>query len=208
MDKPQCLESPRLKVPLHVWHKMMSYILNCPTEINGFGLVDKVLPTVFVLSDVFITEQEAGPAHVEVQPGTLGTMMTDFIRRGDDPTRIKFQWHSHVNMEAYFSPTDLDNIKNWPGDWLISVVANKHGEYKCRLDTFGDLRIGIELRPTIVTTIDQAMLETTATEIMQKVKRPTMLGRRPLTNGKPTTDGGLTLGDPEEQVSFVRGPRR
>lgn len=208
MNIPQRLPSPRLQVPLHVWQKMMAYIINCPTEINGFGLVDEVFPNLFVLSDVFITEQDAGPAHVEVQPETLGAMMTDIIRRGEDPSRIKFQWHSHVNMEAYFSITDTNNIENWAGDWLISVVANKRGEYSCRLDTYGRLRIGIELKPEIMTMIDEATLANTAAEIRQKVKRPTIIGRRPLTDGKPLGQGDVSLGNPEDGLSVIRGFRR
>lgn len=208
MDKPLCLSSPRLQVPLSVWHKMMAYILNCPTEVNGFGLVDQVFPNLFVLSDVFITEQVASPAHVEVSPATLGTMMTDMIRRGEDPSRIKFQWHSHVNMGAYFSPTDLENIENWAGDWLISVVANKQGEYKCRLDTFKNLRIGIELKPEIIAMIDDHTLDSTAREIAQKVKRATRFTKQPVTSGKPASNGLFSLGDPERDIQTTRRPLR
>lgn len=209
MNQQLCLQSPRLQVPISIWQKMMAYIINCPTEINGFGLVEQILPDLFFLRDVFITEQVAGPAHVENDPLVLGQMMTNMLGRGEDPALIKFQWHSHVDFNAYFSGTDTANINNWPGDWLISVVANKHGEYQCRLDTFRGVRLGVELKPELVATIAPDIMTATATEIAQKVKRPPGIIRsgRSVSDGKPSTASTLVVGDPELDVDFAGGRR-
>lgn len=207
MSQSLCLQSPRLQVPLQVWQKLMAYVINCPTEVNGFGLVDVIHPELFVVRDIIITEQIAGPAHVEVDPAVIGALMTDMIQRGENPAAIKLQWHSHVNFNAYFSQTDLDNIERWPGDWLISVVANQRGEYECRLDVLGSVRLGVALRPEIVTAIDPAVMAATAQEVADKVKRPSpILGRpRSITDGEPVAAGTQRLGEPGEDVVIVGG---
>lgn len=206
MEQQLCLQSPRLQVPITVWQKMMAYIINCPTEINGFGLVEQINSDLFFLRDVFITEQVASPTHVENDPMVLSQMMTNMLRNGQNPSEIKFQWHSHVAMQAYFSSTDTANIDNWPGDWLISVVANKYGEYQCRLDTFKGVRLGVELKPELVATIAPDIMATTATEIAQKVRRPPGIirARRSVSDGKPSTASTLVIGDPDLDVRFDR----
>lgn len=202
MTNPTCLQFPQLQASIDVWHKMMAYIVNCPTEVNGFGIIDQISTDLFVLRDVFITKQIAGPAHVEVEPQVLSDLMTDMLARGQNPGSIKFQWHSHVNMDAYFSMTDLDNIERWAGDWLISLVANKRGEYSCRLDIFKGVRVGIELRPALVSVIDPDVMVQTAAEIHQKVSRPAgMLQReRPVSSGRPVPQRAIQLGNPEENA--------
>lgn len=208
METDNILHLPRLQVPLIIWQKMMAYIINCPTEINGFGLVERVNPSFFFLRDVFITEQVAGPAHVENSPEVLGQLLTDMIRRGEDPSMIKFQWHSHVNMHAYFSGTDQDNIDNWTGDWLISLVANKSGQYSCRLDTFKGVRVGVALTPELTTGVNPVLMATTALEIAQKVKRPggVFRGPRGFTDGKPSQASPvLRIGDPYPGVKTLGG---
>lgn len=202
MNRPEHLPVPELRVTLTVWQKMMAYIINCPTEVNGFGIIDQLTPEALVLSDVFITEQVAGPAHVNVDPMVLSAMMTDMLARGEDPGKVKFQWHSHVDFNAYFSGTDTANIDRWPGDWLISVVANKQGEYSCRLDVFKGVRLGVELKPTIVANIDDGLMRYTALDISQKVRGPDGLIRRgkPVSNGIPSAGRSLDVGDPQEDV--------
>lgn len=199
MKQPVTQQAPSLHMPVTVWQKLMAFVVSCPVEVNGFGLIDDV-PGGFVLSDVFITEQSAGPAHVDVTPETMGKLMTDMIRRGEDPGRIKFQWHSHVGMAAYFSLTDEANINRWPGDWLFSLVANVHGDYACRLDMLSGPRVTVDITPQMHITPDQDLLQHAAAEIRSKVSRPGVFRPKPITDGKPVPTRAVEIGTPDDVV--------
>ncbi|HVX24569.1 MAG TPA: hypothetical protein VG992_04505 [Candidatus Saccharimonadales bacterium] len=191
----QCLVAPRVQIPATVWQKMMAYILNCPTEVNGFGYVEARGSTL-VITDVFILDQVASAAHVETDQLALAAHMEVMRQAGREPSQLRFQWHSHVNMEAYFSGVDTGNIDEWLGDWLISLVANKRGEYSCRLDVLRGLRVGVEVTPDIVASIPGAVMQQTAQEIGQKVKQLGAFRRK----------RSLTDGSPAETNSFLTSP--
>jgi proteasome lid subunit RPN8/RPN11 len=176
---------------------MMAYILNCPTEINGFGYVE-VQGGSLVVSEVFILDQSASATHVEIDPLVLAHHMDTMRQAGLNPSSMRFQWHSHVHMEAYFSPTDTANIDRWPGNWLISLVANKQGEFSCRLDVFKSMRVGVEISPEIVAQIPGDVMRATALEIADKVRVPGGFMRR---------SRGVIDGEPAEENSFMNDPR-
>lgn len=167
---PAVIRIPRVQISFQDWQKMMAYVINCPTEINGFGLVE-VRDDIIRVKDVFILDQVASPGHAEVDHDALTHFIHEMVLSGTgNPGSIKFQWHSHVNMESYFSPTDTANIERWPGDWLISLVVNKRGEFRCRLDIFEPFRVEIDVIPEIVTVFDEGLLDSTADEIRLKVR--------------------------------------
>jgi len=174
---PRCLRAPRLCIPLGVWQKMMAYIVGCQVEINGFGYVSLV-GDAFLITDVFITKQVASAAEVEADQLAIAEHMEVMRRENRPPSELRFQWHSHVNMPAYFSPTDAQNIENWAGPWLISLVANKRGEYSCQLDILGDIRVSVELQPELLPEMADELLATARQEIADKVRIPTGFMRR------------------------------
>ncbi len=52
--------------------------------------------------------------------------------------KLLFWWHSHARMNCFWSSTDEECIKQCLGDrYLISIVYNKSGDYKARID-FGN----------------------------------------------------------------------
>jgi len=174
----------------------------CPVEINGFGIVNFDNPQVILLEDVFILDQMATPGSVETDPLALGRYMHQMHLDGGDSSKIKFQWHSHVQMPPFFSAVDKDNIENWPGDWLVSLVLNQRGEFECRYDSLRPLRFSQVLEPVIDVTVTAAVADELAKEVAGKVKQPRWggLGTRSLTDGSvdpdawtPTTPQFLNL---------------
>jgi hypothetical protein len=173
--------------PLHLWQKMQAYIQACPVEINGFGTVE-VREGVVHITDIFILDQVATGASVEVDETALQQYIGNLIRNGGDPGAIKFQWHSHVNMKAYFSGTDTDNIDRWTGDWLISYVGNKRGEYAIRYDQFRPVPLGdIAVYPMFSSEPSADLLVAAAAEVQAKVRQPgAFRRRRPVSAATPT----------------------
>jgi len=197
------LPSPQLFIPIEVWQKMMAYIMNCPIEVNGFGILELDERNAFTLKDVFITDQVASPGDVEVDPLAVAQAMDEVRGRGHNTLQMAFQWHSHVRMNARFSSTDTRNIENWPGKRLISLVANKFGEYECRLDVYQrdetSLRMATHLVPQLVSTIPAEVMESTALEIAERVKTRTpgifRMRNLPVTDGTPSEEDTFDIGD-------------
>lgn len=176
----------------------MAYVRACPIEINGFGYVKSVGGDLFV-TDVFILDQRASSGSVETDQRAMAQHVTGMLTDGDDPDRIKFQWHSHVRGDAYFSQTDLENIERWPGNWLISLVANYFGEYSCRIDSFASLRLGVSAELTILMDIPSDLELLVQDEVRRHVRRrlravsPTEVADPTVTIGAAAITGGPPL---------------
>jgi proteasome lid subunit RPN8/RPN11 len=160
-----------LFIPLGVWEQLQAYVQACPVEINGFGMIDRV-GHQFHLREVFILEQTATGASVDVSATAIHQHINQMIQTGQDPSRMRLQWHSHVNMPAYFSGVDLNNIENYGGEWMISLVTNKQGRHELRLDVFNPFRIWTPMELHIVAPPNQRVVRSVQAEINAKVRRP------------------------------------
>lgn len=197
---------PRLFVPLSVWQKLHAYVGACPVEINGFGLLE---PHGFdlMVTDVFITDQTVGPAHADVDPMVLAAYMTECIRQGIDTSKMRLQWHSHVNMQAYFSGVDTNNIDRYAGEWMISMVLNKAGQFEARLDTYRPFRSTAPIEVVVLVPSDSVLDAQVHNEIAAKVKTVGILRKRPVESTTPpattASDGSriIVYGTPETTVS-------
>lgn len=169
-EYPAFLPAPALVIPLAVWQQIMGYIQACPVEINGFGTLDR-LGNELRVDNVFILEQVATAGSVEVSPEVLARHLTTMVQRGEDTSRIRFQWHSHVDMPAYFSGVDLNNIEAYAADWMVSLVANKRGEYQLRLDVYRPFRAWTPLELQVLTPADEDVIKACRQEITAKVRQ-------------------------------------
>ncbi|MDB5163993.1 MAG: hypothetical protein JWS12_611 [Candidatus Saccharibacteria bacterium] len=179
------MPTPTLIMPYQMWQKIMAYVQACPVEINGFGMIDR-LGNQLQLSNIFILEQTAEPAAVEIDPIALGRFITDMVLQGEDTARMRFQWHSHVRMPAFFSGTDMANIEAYTADWMVSMVTNKLGEYELRLDVFRPFRTWTPLELKVVSVVDERLAAECRIEVAAKVRQPRRFMRQ--NHVKPTND--------------------
>lgn len=136
-------------------------------EINGLGEVEK-RGNDFIITKTFILEQKASGARVKIIPMALNR----YVAQCEDPGKIKFEWHSHGSGSVFFSEhADIPTIRRWLGDFLISLVVNKRGDYLCRLELFKPfyLCLKIPLLVVIPLGIDQELLSHCRQEITAKV---------------------------------------
>ncbi len=195
------LRVPQLVIPLEVWQKMMAYILNCPVEINGFGFVS-LRGNVITVEDVFILDQVVSGVSAETVQESLDAYVHELTRSGGNPGAIKFQWHSHVKMTAVFSTTDTQNIARWPGDWLVSLVANHRGEYSCQLDMKRPLGVTLPLQPLIPMSVSSDLGQQVRSDIARHVRQQRLLGGTKPAKHALATDSGPLWGDPDDFVMF------
>ena len=149
--------------------KIRAWTAMAEGEVGGFGEATVENNEVHV-SRVFLIQQEAGAAHVDYSPEAVAGMIAKW---GDRAEHVRFQWHSHADMEAFFSPTDTDNIETLNnGAWLASLVVNRAGKYKARIDAYRPFRVTINatiLEQHDISARDRATWEK---EYKENVKKP------------------------------------
>lgn len=163
---------PRVFIAQQAIQKIKCFVDLCKYEINGFGFVERV-GNDFVIVDVFLLKQYtcASGVHVETDPRALNKFVRELVQNGGDASKMRLQWHSHVNMPAYFSAEDVDTIGNYMNDFMISLVMNKYGEYKCRLDLFKPFNLSLEVPLLVrILTLPDALVRDCEEEMTQNVK--------------------------------------
>lgn len=137
---------PKVFIEQGAFQKIKCFVDLCKYEINGLGVVERKRNS-FIIKDVFTIKQftDNNGAHVETDSKALNLFIYELVKNGGDASKVKFQWHSHANMSAFFSPEDINTIGCYMNDFMISLVINKHGQYKCRLDLFKPFNLSLEV---------------------------------------------------------------
>jgi proteasome lid subunit RPN8/RPN11 len=209
MDQPI-----EITITTEAFLKFRYFIEECPTEVSGFGRVRVVhndrghswekdlqdLPESYLqIYDIEILSQQASGAHSTIDEEVLAKFNYEKLSNGESLEDYKVWWHSHADMQAYFSGTDTGTIESSTEfDYLISLVGNKAGDMKARLDfhkpfrmTFDDLTIKVE-PPT-----DERIRKLCKEELSKKVnKRKSFFGMFSREDDEQTP---LTE-DPDEEV--------
>jgi len=95
------------------------------------------------------------------------------MKDNEDPSTLKFWWHSHANMSVFWSGTDDVCAETLSKEFAFSMVVNKAGERKCRLDLYSPFRIifdGVKIQE--LTQDDTKLKEECEKEVKEKVKAP------------------------------------
>jgi hypothetical protein len=135
---------PRVFIELEALQTIKLFIDLLGCEINGFGLVER-LGNDFIIKQVFILKQYVEGAHALTDPEALNQYVYELVKKDGNAEAMKFQWHSHVDFSANFSPEDVDTIRGYLNDFMISLVMNQAGSYSCRLDLFKPFGLSLEV---------------------------------------------------------------
>lgn len=139
-------------------------------EVSGLGIVE-VENGRYVVRDVFILEQECSGADTELKPEAISKLITDIIKAGKDPAKLKFWWHSHVNMSVFWSGTDDECAETLSTEYAFSLVVNKAKERRVRLDLYKPFRITVDhLRIVELSSDDEELKKSCEKDVKDKVK--------------------------------------
>lgn len=142
--QPRCIFiTPR------AYRKLRIYVECCPVEIGGLGNAE-CREDRLVVSDLFLVEQRASPSETVLDTQRVVELISEYLVQGKDPASLRVWWHSHGETEVYWSPTDEETISTFPGEYLISIVGNRRGQFLCRLDSFARAQetiVGLDLVP-------------------------------------------------------------
>lgn len=223
----------QIQITHEAYLKMRYFVEECDTEISGLGKVRPVTvnhyaavntnrfafgfksddrPTEFEqvaekgleIYDIEILQQEVSGTHATMNEQILAKFLTDKMRKHERVEDYKVWWHSHVNMEAFFSGTDTGTIeKSTEFPYLISIVTNKPGDIKARFDVFKPQTFSADIKITILPpTQDKKILNWVRSEIRKKVStRHIPLRKRK--GGKPL-DVGVSYVEDKLTESMIK----
>lgn len=133
----------KIHITFEAKRKLELYTEAVTGEISGLGLVEK-RNGEFWIEDVYIFKQESTIGDTDLNPDAIAEFLNEMIVAGKDPAKLKLWWHSHGSMGAFWSGTDTATMGKFGNGWMLSLVVNKRGEYKCRLDIYDPIHIYLE----------------------------------------------------------------
>lgn len=158
-------DQPVVFIELEAIRKIFSFATLSPGEITGWGNVERK-GNHFRISEVFILKQRARKDRVDEDPLALNEYLGNCL----DPSKIKFQWHSHGDLPVFFSSQDREIVKGYSTDFLISMVVNRRCDYLCRLDIFRPFELSIKVPLFVILPIQKEVIEFCQKEVKEKVK--------------------------------------
>jgi len=156
---------PRVFITLEAVKKIQCFTQLASGEINGLGIVEKKRND-FIITNAFILKQKVSRASAEIDPMALN----QYVAECEDPSKLVLQWHSHGDGPVYFSRRDIATISGWLGDYIISLVVNKKGDYLCRLDLFKPFYIGLKVPLLVILPLEETLFSYCRKEIELKVE--------------------------------------
>lgn len=119
-----------------------------------------------VVSNAQLLEQECTGVSTDLDQEAIAAAML----RHDAPEKMRAWIHSHADMQTYWSQQDEETIEALRNDtFLVSIVVNKKGSVRSRLDVFGPARITLDQLPHEVRFIDDDLKAWCEAEFETKV---------------------------------------
>lgn len=121
-------------LPLKVREKIQYWVDKADKEISGLGdaWLDIEKKTVTITS-AFLLDQECTASDTELDDEAINKVM--FEAHQDEmkgiKRNVKFWWHSHVNMDVFWSGTDVEAMNQLSEHgWFCNIVFNKKREMR------------------------------------------------------------------------------
>jgi len=153
--------------------RVMYYAQAADGEVSGLGTIIRDEKGRYIVDDVFLLDQESSGADTDLKPEAISELMVEMMKKNEDPSRLKFWWHSHANMGVFWSGTDDTCAETLSREFAFSLVVNKSGEKLCRLDIYSPIRITInQIKVEELIEEDKSLKEMCEKEVKEKVKSP------------------------------------
>lgn len=109
-----------------IWQKINYWVQKAHGEVSGLGKI-VITDGVFRVVEAILVNQENAASSTELDPASVARAMYELR---DTPGHLNFWWHSHVNMEVFWSGTDVDTIREiGRHGFVVSTVFNKKREF-------------------------------------------------------------------------------
>lgn len=165
-------------LPPDIYNQWMFYVQECDSEVSAMGRVVRQ-GADFLVTKLYLLEQEVGAAHTDIDAEAICKLMLETM---DDEGDLLYWVHSHVNMQAFWSGTDLETIRTMGKNGLcLASVFNKKGEskhaicYKTTVDYTGETEITLhdDIKCIIGTPITLEQKEIWKADLASKLRKRT-----------------------------------
>ena len=123
------------------YRKIMYWVDKATGEVSGFGYLKVNDDGDIVVYDAFLVEQDCTGSNTEMTDEGVAKAMVDAHGAGE-LDNMKLWWHSHADMDVFWSGTDEECIRSIGGSkWWLSSVFNKKKKSKNRIDVFRPMQM-------------------------------------------------------------------
>lgn len=166
---------------IQAYNKLCLYVGNTEGEISGLGKIKKITTkdeTAILIEDIILLNQVSSWGGTKLDKEAITKFLDDLMKKGEAIADWKLWWHSHGDMDTFWSTTDEDTIESLnteqtENNWWLSIVANKGGEMKARIDVFEPFLQTIDIDSFVFfTPSTEALKAKIIKEIEKKVKKP------------------------------------
>jgi len=115
-----------------VHKKYMAYMQLATGEISGIGRSTLDEHKNVIITELWLWRQECTSTTTDViDHNAMFELVADLVGQGIPMEELNVWWHSHVDMEAFFSGTDKTTINEWVNNrYLVAVVGNRRSEFQ------------------------------------------------------------------------------
>ena len=149
----------RVEIDDKVYKKVMHWIDKAPGEVSGLGkVVHDAQTNIIRVVDAILLPQKNTGSTTEIEASDVAKAM--FLTK-DSPGTLRWWWHSHVNMNVFWSGTDVATIKQLGGGgWFLSTVLNKKREMKSAYCQVAPVRMIVDdLSTHVMEVLDSNLIE-------------------------------------------------
>ncbi len=120
--------TPKIVIENEVSRKVMHWVNKSNDEVSGLGTVRVEPNGVLRVISAMLLPQTNGAVHTDIEAEEVNKAIYELRNSTGD---LRWWWHSHVNMNVFWSGTDMDTIKKiGAGGWFAATVFNKKRETK------------------------------------------------------------------------------
>lgn len=188
-------EPPLVELSYPVKVRMDAWMDMAPEEISGIGTIQEEMRQgrlIIRVTNLWLFEQECTAVRTTIGFKDIARFMTKGMPAGIRDQDLRYWWHSHVDMEARWSGTDLAThealSKN--GANFLSIVSNRRGDMMAKYTIGSPLMIGFDGLPITITGHDETMLKAAADEFQGKIQNLPKGFKTAISGGRILTDWG------------------
>jgi len=162
----------RVKILDREYRKLDAWARLATGEISALGMVELESDGPLITS-LFMPRQVCTGASSDMNQEDVGAYLCELMARGEEG-KLRAWVHSHGDLGVFWSGTDQNTIKDLGSDpYLVSVVVNRKGEYKARIDINSPFKVTMEdLSLVVVYRADKDLEDECRAELAAKVTSP------------------------------------
>ncbi len=139
-----------VKIAYDAYRKLRIWTDIAKGEVSGLGTVEEIRDkhgrlTAYLITDIDLIKQKSTTVETALDEQAVNEYLYRLVTEGKDPSKVKLWWHSHGNIDVFWSNTDSENIERLCNSgYFISLLTNKAEKLLCRIDVYQPFQITLD----------------------------------------------------------------